>query len=395
MKDKKKNGFMNFDDFIADFGKSAAKDDKTKDSPAAVSVDIKKDVKLFELLSYTAESGASDIHINSGEKPVVRINGDLKFLNYQVFTKEELGNLLSPLLLSEHLSRLGEDGYADFTYDDIKLGRFRINIYKHIGGLGASFRYIPREVPEIEDLNIPLVVKDIAKLRKGLVLITGPTGSGKTTTLAAIINEINMTRKKHIITIEDPLEYLHTNNRSRITHREIGEHANDFSEAIVSALRSDPDVLMIGEMRDLETISQALRASETGVLVLATLHTNSASKAIDRIINVFPADQQSQIRLILSETLCAVISQQLIKRTDTDFRIPATEILLGCSGLSNLVRDGKTFYINSMIQTGRNVGMQSMDYDLFRLYKEGKISLNDARAHAADLKYFNQLEGAK
>lgn len=399
MSEKEKNNFINFNDFISGFDKKIieVKKENAEEDSLTDSVDLykQKSVGLIELLKVMVANKASDLHINSNEKPVIRIYGDLKFLDMGLIKEETITELVYPLMLPEHISCLSEKGYVDFVYEEINLGRFRVNLYKHIMGIGASFRHIPKNIPKIEELNLPQVIKNIPKYRKGLVLITGATGSGKSTTLASIINEINLAQKKHIITIEDPLEFVHVNEKSRITHREIGEHANNFSTAIISALRSDPDVLVIGEMRDLETISQALIAAETGVLVMATLHTNSAAKAVERIINVFPAGQQGQIRLILAEVLCAVISQQLIRKADKKGRVPAVEVLLSCPGLSNLIREGKSFYVNSMIQTGREFGMRSMDYELFRIYKEGIISLADARAYAFDLKYFEQLEGKK
>lgn len=397
MSEKDKNNFINFNDFISGFDKKTTQVQKENVGKEFLTdkVDLykQKSAGLIELLKVMVANKASDLHMNSNERPAIRVYGDLKFLDMGPIKEETITELIYPLMLPEHISCLGEKGYVDFVYEEINLGRFRVNLYKHIMGIGAAFRYVPKNIPKIEELNLPHVVKNIPKYRKGLVLITGATGSGKSTTLASIINEINLTHKKHIITIEDPLEFVHVNEKSRITHREIGEHANNFSGAIISALRADPDVLVIGEMRDMETISQALIAAETGVLVMATLHTNSASKAIERIINVFPAEHQGQIRIILSEVLCAVISQQLIKRTDKKGRVPAVEVLLSCPGLSNLIREGKSFYVNSMIQTGREFGMQSMDYELFKLYKEGAISLMEAKSCAFDLKYFEQLEG--
>lgn len=395
MKENDKHKPMDFYDFIRNFEIRVEKKEIESDYVRAKTPYKRKGLILVELLNLIVEHKASDLHINSGEKPVVRIHGDLKFLDIPVFTNDDLKELLYPLLLPEKLANLEEKGYIDFAYDDIKLGRFRINFYKHIRGLGASFRHIPKDIPRLEDLNLPSVISNITKFKKGLVLITGPTGSGKSTTLASIIDAINSNQKKHIITIEDPLEFIHLNKKSRLTHREVGEHANDFSSAIISAMRADPDVLVIGEIRDQETISQALRAAETGILVLTTLHTNSAAKSIDRIINLFPAEHQSQVRIILSEVLRAVVSQQLMKRADYAGRIPAVEILFANQGLANLIREGKTYYINSMIHTSRESGMQSMDYELYRLYKEGKVSFKDAKTRCVDLKYFEQLEGGK
>jgi twitching motility protein PilT len=283
-------------------------------------------------------------------------------------------------------------GNLDFSLEIKDLARFRGNFLKQYYGMGAVFRVIPTKVPSIDDMKMPPILKKIALFKRGLVIVTGPTGSGKSTTMAAMINHINQNRNAHIITIEDPLEFTHHNNQCIIDHREIGANAVSFEDAIRSAIREDPDVILVGEMRDLETISLAIKAAEMGILVLGTLHTNSASKTIDRIIDVFPAKEQEQIRAMLSESIKAVIAQQLLKSKDGKGRIAALEVLISSPALSNIIREGKTTLIDGLIQTGKNDGMQTMDDTLAIYVKDGKVKLEDALERMHDtsvLKRYN------
>jgi twitching motility protein PilT len=281
----------------------------------------------------------------------------------------------------------------DFTYELGETARFRTNLYQQYHGIAGAFRLIPHKMPTIEELNLPEVLKTVALSKGGICIVTGPTGSGKSTTMAAMINYINDNRSAHIITIEDPIEFFHTNKNCLIDHREVGEHANSFSDAVKAALREDPDIILVGEMRDLETIYQAIKAAETGVLVFGTLHTNNASKTVDRMIDVFPAKQQEQIRSMLAESLKAVIAQQLLKKAGGKGRVAALEILLSASGLSNLIREGKTSQLPNFIQMWRSIGMRAMDTTLRDLVKAGVITAEAAMEKCQDPVNFSRELG--
>lgn len=332
--------------------------------------------------------GASDLHMVIGFPPLIRLHGELVPLKHPPLTPESNRKILYEILTPEQRTFLEKNRDMDMAYELKDVGRFRCNfLYQH-RGIGAVFRIIPTQILTLDQLGMPEAVKRVAASKKGLVLVTGPTGSGKSTTLAAIIDFINHTRSAHIITIEDPLEFVHGNKKALFTQREIGTHARSFADALKVASREDPDIILVGEMRDLETISLALTCAELGILVFGTLHTNSASKTIDRIINAFPANMQSQTRTMLAESLKAVVAQQLLKTKDGQGRCAAIEILIGSTALASLIREGKISQINSIIQMGTSVGMQSMDQHLMQLIKEDKITREAAYEKAIDKKLF-------
>ena len=335
------------------------------------------------------EKGASDLHMVVGFPPMLRLRGELQPLaHHPVLTPESSREILFEILDPMQQAQLEKNRDFDMAYQLENVGRFRCNfLYQH-RGLGGVFRIIPTKILTLEQLNMPEIVRKICEFRQGLVLVTGPTGSGKSTTLAAMIDYINDTYKKHIITIEDPLEFVHPNKNCLFSQREIGSHAKSFKDALKVASREDPDIILVGEMRDLDTISLALTCAELGILVFGTLHTNSAGKTIDRIINAFPADQQAQTRTMLAESLKAVIAQQLLKTKDGKGRCAANEILIGSSALASIIREGKITQINSFIQTGSSAGMQSMDQHLMRLIEEDRITAEAAYEKANDKKIF-------
>lgn len=335
------------------------------------------------------KAGASDLHMVVGFPPMIRLKGELAALDHPPLTAESNRNILFEILRHEQREAVEKNLDFDMAYELEGVGRFRCNFFYQFRGIGAVFRIIPTEILTLEQLNMPEVLKKIAEYTKGLVLVTGPTGSGKSTTLAAIINYINETVDGHIITIEDPLEFVHQNKRCLVTHREIGTHAKSFSDALRVASRENPDIIMVGEMRDLETISLALTCAELGILVFGTLHTNSAAKTIDRIINAFPADQQAQARTMLSDSLRAVIAQQLLKTKDGKGRCAANEILTGSQALSSMIREAKISQISSLIQTGTSAGMQSMDQHLKQLVQEDRITREAAYEKAMDKSFFS------
>ena len=335
------------------------------------------------------QHGASDLHMVIGFPPLLRLRGDLVPLDAPELTPESNREMLFEILDPEQQLALEKNKDLDKAYELEGVGRFRCNfLYQH-RGVGAVFRIIPTKILTLDQLGMPEVVKKIANYERGLVLVTGPTGSGKSTTMAAIIDMINDTHPKHIITIEDPLEFVHPNKKCVFSQREIGNHAESFASALMVANREDPDVILVGEMRDLETISLALTCAELGILVFGTLHTNSAAKTIDRIINAFPAEQQAQTRTMLSESLKAVIAQQLLKTRDGRGRCAAIEVLIGSSALASIIRDGKITQIDSIIQTGRSQGMQTMDQHLQQLLENGKINRDAAREKAMDKSLFD------
>ena len=339
------------------------------------------------------DQGASDLHLASGSQPILRIRGELERVKYKTLENDELKALLYEITPEEKIKQFEETGDLDFAYEIPGLARYRANFFRQLYGVGAVFREIPSQILTIDDLGLPLVIKRLASLPKGLVLVTGPTGSGKSTTLAAIVDQANRSRKDHILTIEDPIEFVHPNLNCTINHREIGRHTRSFATALRGALREDPDIILVGEMRDLETVSLAIEAAETGHLVFATLHTISASKTVDRIIEVFPADQQAQIRATLADALRAVICQTLFKRIDRKGRVAALEILIATHAVRNLVREGKTFQIPSVIQTGKKYGMQSLDDAIMDYLKKGWISAEEAYNKCVDKEKFKSYLG--
>lgn len=331
---------------------------------------------------------ASDLHMVIGFPPLLRLKGDLVPIEHPVLTPESNLKILFEILSPSQQAYVEQNRDFDMAYELENTGRFRCNFFYQQRGISAVFRIIPTKILTLEELNMPEAIKTIAEFRQGLVLVTGPTGSGKSTTLAAIIDYINNNRDGHIITIEDPLEFVHPNKKCLFSQREIGTHARSFADALRVASREDPDIILVGEMRDLETISLALTCAELGILVFGTLHTNSAAKTIDRIINAFPSARQEQTRTMLSESLKAVIAQQLVKTKDGQGRCAAVEILIGSSALASMIRDGKISQISSVIQTGTSVGMQSMDQHLQLLINQKKITSEAAREKAIDKKNF-------
>lgn len=339
---------------------------------------------IGELLTQSMNIGASDLHITVGYPPVVRINGHLEKMNLKDLTPQDNMNLVNQLLNKKEFDILEDKGQLDKSHSQNGVGRFRVNIYKQRGTYGIAIRTVALNVPTMEDLKLPPVIKDLTNKKRGLILVTGSTGSGKSTTLASMINYINKTRKEHILTLEDPIEYLHKHDKSIINQREIGTDSESFSVALRSSLRQDPDVILIGEMRDLDTIKTALIAAETGHLVLSTLHTIGAAKTVDRIIDVFPSSEQRQIRIQLANVLEGIISQQLLPNINNKKRELALETMVLTPAIKNLIREGKTHQIQTAIVTGKKYGMQNMDDSLLNLYNKGKISRETLEIHAID-----------
>ncbi|MBN2420541.1 MAG: type IV pilus twitching motility protein PilT [Deltaproteobacteria bacterium] len=332
---------------------------------------------FFKLMN---EQGASDLHLVTGQQPVIRINGELTRIKYKTLENDPLKEMLYEIAPEDKVKLFEETGDIDFAYEIPGLARYRANFFDQKYGIAAVFREIPSEILTCEQLGLPPVVQKLASLPRGLVLVTGPTGSGKSTTLAAIIDEANRTRKDHILTIEDPIEFVHKSKEAVINHREIGLHTRSFAAALRGALREDPDIILVGEMRDLETISLAIEAASTGHLVFGTLHTSSAAKTVDRVIEVFPANQQEQIRSTLSDGLRAVIAQNLFKRADRKGRVAALEIMIAIPAIRNLIREAKTFQIPSAMQTGKKYGMQTLDDAIMAHLLAKRISADDAYA---------------
>ena len=343
---------------------------------------------FFQLMH---EQGASDLHLVSGQQPVIRMRGDLERIKYDVLTNDGLKALLYEITPEHKIKVFEETGDVDFAYEIPGLARYRANFFQQKYGVAAVFREIPSKILTCEQLALPPVLSKLAQLPRGLVLVTGPTGSGKSTTLAAIIDEANRTRKDHIITVEDPIEFVHQSQSCVVNHREVGVHTKTFSSALRGALREDPDIILVGELRDLETISLAVEAASTGHLVFGTLHTTSAPKTVDRIIEVFPSSEQAQIRSTLADGLRAVIAQVLFKRVDIKGRCAALEILIATSAVRNLIREAKTFQIPSMMQTGKKYGMQLLDDAIMDFVSKGWISPDEAYNKANDKAKFRPL----
>ena len=338
---------------------------------------------LKELLVNTLELGASDLHLTVAVPPTVRKNGKLIKIGNENLLPEDIEKFAREILEEKYEEYL-EIGEYDISYSLTGVGRFRANIFKQRNSDAIAIRVIALKIPTLDEIGHPTVIKEIVKSKRGLVLVTGPTGSGKSTTLAAMINEINSTRQAHIITLEDPIEYLHRHKKCIINQREIGKDSKSYKNALKAILREDPDVILVGEMRDLETISTAITAAETGHLVLSTLHTIGATKTIDRIIDVFPAHHQQQVKIQLASVLQAVISQQLLPNIHGDGRIAALEVMVITPGIQSLIREGKTQQIESAVQTGNKYGMKTMDMAISELYKKGVISMETAMTYAVD-----------
>jgi len=347
--------------------------------------------KIDAFFKLMHEQGASDLHLVSGQPPALRIRGDMERIKYKVLENDELKAMLYEIAPEAKIKQFEETGDIDFGYEIPGVARYRSNFFMQKNGCGAVFRQIPEEIMTAEQLGLPNVISKLASLPRGLVLVTGPTGSGKSTTLAAIIDVANRTRKDHIITVEDPIEFVHQSKGCIVNHREVGIHTKSFSAALRGALREDPDIILVGEMRDLETISLAIEAASTGHLVFGTLHTMSAPKTIDRIIEVFPATEQAQIRSTLSDGIRAVISQTLFKRVDKKALCVALEILIATPAARNLIREGKTHQIPSVIQTGKKYGMILLDDAIMDLYEKGWISADDAYLKANDKAKFRNF----
>jgi twitching motility protein PilT len=342
------------------------------------------DWQIIPLLEEAVRSKASDLHLSVGVPPIIRLHGELMPLDYPALVPEDTAVLAGQIMNKKQEEEFKEKGELDLAYSCPGLGRFRVNIYRQRGSIAIALRVLNTEIPTLSSLNLPAVIKDFTLYHKGLLLVTGPTGSGKSTTLASFIDLINQERSCHIITLEDPIEYLHQHKNCMINQREIGQDSGSFAEALRAALRQDPDVILVGEMRDLETISIAITAAETGHLVLATLHTVDAVQTIDRVIDVFPPHQQQQIRIQLANTLIGVIAQRLLRRKDGAGRVPAVEILVSNPAVRNLIREGKIHQIYSVIQTGGRQGMQLMDSYLEELYRRGIIDRQTAIENATD-----------
>jgi twitching motility protein PilT len=346
--------------------------------------------RVDAFLELLVKQAGSDLHLVSGNPPRIRLYGEIHPIKYRELTESETEDLLFEIMSERVKQGFTTTGGADFAYELPGVSRFRVNAFRHFGGIGAVFRAIPSAIIDLDTLNMPPVLKALARQRKGLILVAGPTGSGKSTTLAAMIDFINTERKGHIITIEDPVEHVHTHKSCLISQREVGDHTDSFAGALRSALREDPDVILVGEMRDLDTISLAVTAAEMGILILATLHTNGAAAAIDRIINVFPPGEEPYIRAMLSTSLCGVVSQQLVKTADNRGRLAAVETLINNSAASNIIREGKTEQLETVIQGGALQGMQSIDTALRRLLDEKLISGEEAYRKARLKSNFEQ-----
>lgn len=349
-------------------------------------------MELQEILRTGVARKASDIHLTIGMPPVFRINGQLMPLGHgpyselreEKLTMQDTQSMAEEILSREQLDRLNAEGEVDLSYTIPQLGRFRVNVFKQRHSVSIALRIIAQRIMTLEELDLPPVVQHLATKPNGIVLVTGPTGSGKSTTLAAMLDYINSTRSCHIITLEDPIEYLHQHKKSIVNQREIGGDTQSFAKALRAAMRQDPDVILVGEMRDLETISTAITAAETGHLVFATLHTCDAAQTIDRIIDVFPSYQQQQVRVQLAGTLQGIVAQQLLPRLGGQGRVAAIEVMLATPAIRNLIREGKTHQILSALQSGGKLGMQTMDSSLLKLYQAGHVSAEEALAKAID-----------
>ncbi len=349
-------------------------------------------LEINKFFDYMIKNKASDLHISAGSKPKIRKHGELEeVLGCPELPNEYAQKLLLSIINDEQRKLFFENKELDFAYEFGDIARFRVNYFFQKRGISGVFRAIPKDIPSFDELNLPKSLLKINNMSRGLVLVTGPTGSGKSTTLASLIDYINKNRKDHILTIEDPIEFVHQSKGCMISQREIGKHTNSFATALRAAMREDPDVILVGEMRDLETIELAITAAETGHLVFGTLHTSSAAKTVDRIIDAFPAGQQAQIRVMLSESLKAVIAQQLLKRIDKPGRIAAMEILFVNMAVANLIREGKTFQIPSIIQTGKAEGMQLIDQMIMEYLMQKIISAEEAFLKANDKKSFERF----
>jgi twitching motility protein PilT len=346
-----------------------------------------------DVLLQVMERNASDLHLTAGSPPMIRQHGKLHALDYPVLTPQMTREVVYSILTNDQRQRLETDWQIDFAYSIPGKARFRVNSYFQRASLSAAFRLIPSKMPKLRDLDLPAVLQDFAKKPRGFVLVTGPTGSGKSTTLAAMLDMINDERQEHILTIEDPIEFLHRHKKCIVNQRELGADAQTFALGLKAALRQDPDVILVGEMRDLDTISTALTAAETGHLVFATLHTQDTAQTVDRIVDVFPPEQQQQVRVQLSVSLQGIVTQQLLPKADGQGRVVATEVLVPTPAVRNLIREGKTHQIYSALQTGGQYGMQTMDTSLAQLVREQKITRELAEARSSTPEELRRLMG--
>lgn len=347
--------------------------------------------RIDAFLKLGRDQGASDIHVAVGIPPLIRLHGELTEIKFRILGEEELEELLDEIIPEEILEHFKQGNDLDFSYDSPEAGRYRVNLFRKLTGLGGSFRIIAPRIPTMEELGLPSVVEKMLHANQGLVLVTGATGTGKSTTLAAMIDWLNENRKYNIITLEDPVEYIHKSKQSLIIQRSIGPHVKSFSDGLHAALREDPDVILVGELRDPETISMAMTATETGHLVLGTLHTTSAVKTIDRIVDAMPTEQKALAETFLAQHLQGVISQKLVRTADGRSRKAILEIMINTSGIGNLILNKKNFQIPSILQTGREQGMQLMDQALLEALKNKEIDPNDAYANAVDKKQFQRF----
>jgi len=346
--------------------------------------------RIHAFLELVVQQGGSDLHLVAGEPPRIRIHGEIQGVRFRNLTADDMDIMLREIMNERQTRQLETERAVDFAYEVPDLGRFRANAYRHHHGAAIVLRVVPTTVRSIDDLDLPDAVRALLRQPSGMTLVTGPTGSGKSTTLAAMLDFVNQTRKGHIITIEDPIEFRHTYKKSVVTQREVGLHAPSFGECLRNAMHADPDVILVGEMRDLETMSLALTAAETGVQVMGSLHTNGAVRTIDRIINVFPSDRQDLVRATLAESLRLVVSQQLVQNVEGNGRIAVTEVLANNSAASSMIRVGKTSQLQSVIQSGSKYGMRGMDAQLRLLVKAGKITEDTAYRHAIDKTSFQK-----
>lgn len=340
--------------------------------------------RVHAFLELVINQGGSDLHLKSGETPRIRINGHLHNVHFRELSTEDMERILGEIMVPQQREALESNRSADFAYEAEGLGRFRVNAHFHIHGLAASFRVLSSSIQTLDELKMPECIKDLISQPSGLTLVAGPSGCGKTTTLSAMLDQINSTRRGHIVTIEDPIEFLHNYKKSVVTQRQVGLHSPNFAHALKDALREDPDVILVGDMRDPETIALALTAAETGVQVLACLHTLGASRTIDRIVNAFPSSRRDQIRIMLADSLRLVVSQQLVQTSEAHSRFAVAEILINNSGASSLIRSGKTQNLNNVIQSGGKLGMRSLDSQLEEFVRKGTISGEEAHLRAVD-----------
>ena len=347
--------------------------------------------RVDQYLSHLLDKGGSDLHLPVGSPPMIRVDGDLKATKHPPLSPKETYDMVVEILDERQRKSFSDKKDIDFSYEIPGLSRFRANAYVQRKGIGLVFRAIPNRIQTIEELGFPASVEGFTERRRGIILVTGPGGCGKSTTQAALIDRINGSRKEHIITVEDPIEFIHKDKKCLVNQREVGYHTNSFAIALRQALRQDPDVILVGEMRDLDTVSMAITAAETGHLVIGTLHTINAMKSIDRIIDVFPGDQRPQIRVMVAESIVGVISQQLVKVKDGKGRVAVSEVLVGTVPVGNLIRDAKTFQLASAMQMGRKHGMQLMDESLLKLFKGGKIDFDTALSKAEYKEDFQRM----